>query len=191
MRKMENLKVKYLFDMGEVWHVYSDVGNQWIYHRMERVTEEIMKKNGENLPGPLGKLDILKQLEQECGRLKQQVEAVGEEKIVAEKLSEQQKKEMIEIHAQEKKDWDNALESLKEDIRRAEESERRIERELQMLKEKTSQEKETALAIQKEDFEKAYGELKDMAEDFQREGKLWRQRYLDLAYQMSPKGTRE
>jgi len=107
-----------LFDMGEVWHVYADVGNEWIYYRMEQVAEEALSKNGDTLPGPLGRLDAIKELE------------------LARK----------------------SLNEMKETLER-----------------------------QRTEFEKSYEELMKMAEELQKEGKLWRQRYLDLAYQVSPK----
>lgn len=108
--------MKYVFDMGEVWHVYADMGNQWTYYRMEQAAEEILNKKGDALPGPLGRLDLLKQLEEENRMYKEQI------------------------------------------------------------------------AQMKQQFEISYVELKEMAEKMQEEGRMWRQRYLDLAYQMSPKG---
>ena len=122
--------MKYLFDMGEVWHVYADVGNEWIYYRMEQVSEETLSKNGDTLPGPLGRLDAIKELE----------------------LAHKKHKELEEM--------------LKQERRRAAEA---VER-------------------QREEFEKSYTELMKMTEELQNEGKMWRQRYLDLAYQVSPKG---
>ena len=77
--------VKYLFDMGEVWHVYADVGEQWIYHRMERSSEEILDKKGDALPGPLGKLDLIQQLEKKCSKLE------AEQREVSRKLEETHK----------------------------------------------------------------------------------------------------
>ena len=44
-----------------------------------------------------------------------------------------------------------------------------------------------ALEAQRRQFEQSYAELQKMAEEFQWEGKQWRQRYLDLAYQVAPK----
>ncbi len=114
--------MKYLFNMGEVWHVYSDVGKQWVYQRLEQMGEEILEKDGDNLPGPLGRLDLLKELENECGVIKKQLT-----------------------------------------------------------------EKQQALDAQKASFEKSYAELQKVAEELQKEGKLWRQRYLDLAYQVAQK----
>ena len=64
--------MKYLFDMGEVWHVYADVGDQWIYHRMELVSEEMLDKKSNTLPGPLGKLDLIQQLEKKCRNLEEE-----------------------------------------------------------------------------------------------------------------------
>ncbi len=122
------MEMKYLFDMGEVWHVYSDVGNQWIYQRLEQTGEEILEKSGDNLPGPLGRLDLLKKLENECDVIKKQLAEKQQE------LAEKQK----------------------------------------------------ALDAQKASFEKSYAELQHMAEELQKEGKIWRQRYLDLAYQVAP-----
>jgi len=122
--------MKYLFDMGEVWHVYADIGNEWIYYRMEQVEEETLSKNGEALPGPLGRLDELKRLELLCKSLEEKVR-------IAELEKERAKEELVKRSAE---------------------------------------------------FEKNYAELTNFAEELQKEGKLWRQRYLDLAYQVSPKG---
>lgn len=104
--------MKYLFDMGEVWHVYADMGNQWMYCRMEQVEEETLEKNNTELPGPLGRMDMLKQLEEQNHLYKEQLE----------------------------------------------------------------------------EAKASYAELKELAEKMQEEGRIWRQRYLDLAYQLSPKG---
>lgn len=125
--------MKYLFDMDDVWHLYIDVGNQWIYHRMERVGEEILNKNGEELPGPLGRLDALKQLEEAYAAMKEQT------------ILLQREKEQLQVS------MENTLEQ------------------------------------QKREFEKNYNDLKKMTEEMQKEGRLWRQRYLDLAYQVSHK----
>ena len=154
--------MKYLFDMGEVWHVYSDVGSQWIYHRLEQKNEEILDKNGENLPGPLGKLDILKQLEAECSRLKEQAERLQKENCQMQDTLKQEKEkaEQIKIRAEEK---------------------------LYQEKKRSAEQTESLFAEQKEKFEKSYAELKNMAEELQKEGRMWRQRYLDLAYQVRPK----
>lgn len=122
--------MKYLFDMGEVWHVYADIGDEWIYCRMEQVSEKTISKSEDVLPGPLGRLDELKQLELSCKSM--------EEKVRIAELAEERAKE--------------------------------------------------ELAKRSEEFDKKYAELMNLAEELQKEGKLWRQRYLDLAYQVSPKG---
>ncbi len=166
--------MKYLFDMGEVWHVYSDVGRQWIYQRLEQTGEEVLEKSGENLPGPLGRLDILKELENECERLRMQI---IEQEEVRENLENQYEKEK---------------EKLKQKNIQAKEENREVQQKIEVLKKQMVQlredyikEQSKALAIQKSSFEKSYTELQTMAEEFQKEGKLWRQRYLDLSYQIS------
>ena len=147
--------MKYLFDMGEVWHVYADVGNQWIYYRMEQVSEEMLDKKSDTLPGPLGRLEMLQQLEKKCERLEEEREKMRqeaqdarmqyEELLSSVRKSQSEKQEMQDLHAR-------------------------------------------ALEAQRRQFEQSYAELQKMAEEFQREGKQWRQRYLDLAYQVAPKG---
>ena len=114
--------MKYLFDMGEVWHVYADVGNQWIYNRMECVSEEMLDKKSDALPGPLGKLDLIQQLEKRCRDLETERNEVSRE-----------------------------------------------------LEETRNQ------------YQQAYTNLQKIAEEIQKEGKQWRQKYLDLAYQTSQK----
>ena len=143
--------MKYLFDMDDVWHLYIDAGNQWIYHRMERTGEEILDKNSDNLPGPLGRLDALKQLEEVCDGLKNQTIILEKEK--------QQLQASMEKQQQEIKEWQQRLHKKTQDT----------------------------LEQQKREFEKNYNELKKMTEEMQKEGRLWRQRYLDLAYQVSHK----
>lgn len=75
----ERHDMKYLFDMGEVWHVYADVGDQWIYNRMECVSEEMLDKKSDVLPGPLGKLDLIQQLEKKCRDLETERNEVSRE----------------------------------------------------------------------------------------------------------------
>ena len=96
--------MKYLFDMGEVWHVYADVGNEWIYYRMEQVAEEALSKNGDTLPGPLGRLDAIKELELEHKslnemkeRLQQYKENAAREKEEARTEFEKSYKELMKM----------------------------------------------------------------------------------------------
>ena len=144
--------MKYLFDMGEVWHVYADMGNQWIYYRMEQVAEETLEKNGTDLPGPLGRMDLLKQLEEQNKLYKEQKEAYEKQYYEMQKTLEEAK-----IH-------------------------------LQQEKERIEVQKKQEIEYMKQQFETSYVELKELAEEMQEEGRIWRQRYLDLAYQVSPKG---
>lgn len=109
--------MRYLFEMGKTWHIYADMGNEWVYYRLERTAEEVIDKNGEALPGPLGRMELFQELE---------------------KQADEGKKQIVQ---------------------------------------------------QKEAFQKSYEELQKLAEELQAEGKMWRQRYLDLAYQVSPKGV--
>ena len=144
--------MKYLFDMGEVWHVYADMGNQWIYYRMEQVAEETLEKKGEELPGPLGRMDLLKQLEEQNKLYKEQKEVYEKQYYEMQKILEEAK-----IH-------------------------------LQQEKERIELQKRQEIEYMKQQFETSYVELKELAEEMQEEGRVWRQRYLDLAYQVSPKG---
>ncbi len=144
--------MKYLFDMGEVWHVYADMGNQWIYYRLEQVSEESIEKNGAELPGPLGRLDLLKQLEEQNQIYKEQKEAYEKQYYEMQKTLEESQIQM---------------------------QQEREHLELQKKKE---------IEHMKQQFETSYVELKELAEKMQEEGRVWRQRYLDLAYQVSPKG---
>ncbi len=179
--------MKYLFDMGEVWHVYSDVGKQWVYQRLNRVSEEILEKDGENLPGPLGKLDILKQLEQECTALKQQMLQLQQENQRLEKSradAQSEIKERERIFQEKESQQKEALLQTEEQKRQQEERHRQ---ELEQWKKTLRTESITELEKQRNDFEQSYTELKTLAEDLQKEGKIWRQRYLDLAYQVAPK----
>lgn len=144
--------MKYLFDMGEVWHVYADMGNQWIYYRMEQVEEETLDKNGTELPGPLGRLDLLKELEEQ-------------NKIC---------KERVKVYEKQHYEMQKTLEEAK--------------MQLQQEKERIELQKKQEIEHMKQQFEASYVELKELAEKMQEEGRVWRQRYLDLAYQVSPKG---
>lgn len=144
--------MKYLFDMGEVWHVYADIGNQWIYYRMEQVNEEAIDKNGADLPGPLGRLDMLKHLEEQMKLCTEQVK-------VYEKQYDEMKKALEEAKVQ-----------------------------MQQERARAELQKKTEIDQTKQQFETSYAELKELAEKMQEEGRIWRQRYLDLAYQVSPKG---
>ena len=141
--------MKYLFDMGEVWHVYADVGNQWIYYRMEQVSEEMLDKNSNTLPGPLGRLEMLQQLEGTCKRLELECEKLSAELNMERKENREQYEQMCK---EQKQKYEQGLEA------------------------------------QREMFERKYAELQKMAEELQTEGRQWRQRYLDLAYQVAPKG---
>lgn len=130
LEKRKERIVQYIFKSADVWHVYEKIEDTWVYQRMQMVSEEVVKKEGEELPGPLGRLDRVQELEQQ---LKQ-------EQIYA-KQQEQLRKQQ-----------------------------------------------EQKMQQQQKEFEKSYKELQKLAEDMQEEGRLWRQRYLDLAYQISPKG---
>ena len=59
---------------------------------------------------------------------------------------------------------------------------------LQQEKERIELQKKKEIEYMKQQFEASYVELKELAEKMQEEGRIWRQRYLDLAYQVSPKG---
>ena len=59
---------------------------------------------------------------------------------------------------------------------------------MQQEREYLELQKKTEIEQTKQQFETSYAELKEMAEKMQEEGRMWRQRYLDLAYQVSPKG---
>lgn len=122
--------MQYIFKTDDIWHVYEKQQQRWVYYRMEQVSEEIVEKQAQELPGPLGRLDRLRELEEQL---------------------------------------------------KLEQSEMEKQRQLR-------QQSEAEAAIQKQEFEKAYAELQKLAEQMQEEGRLWRQRYLDLAYQVSPKG---
>ena len=151
--------MKYLFDMGEVWHVYADMGNQWIYYRMDQKIKEVIEKDGDDLPGPLGRLELFQHLEEECQDLSNQLELKKQElESVQKEISCKQQQLYSEI-------------------------EKLYEEKQQMIEEKKNE-----LHIQRQQFETAYMELQKIAEGLQQEGKQWRQRYLDLAYQISPKG---
>ncbi len=190
--------MKYLFDMGEVWHVYSDVGKQWIYQRLERVNEEILDKNGDNLPGPLGKLDILKQLEGERDGLRRQLEQKEQEwkaaleetckvREEAQRAREAAAAEALQIRSQlefEIREAEKEVVKLQQELEREKMT---AKEEIGKVRERFGQESMEAMTRQKSDFERSYRELQTMAEELQKEGKLWRQRYLDLAYQVSPK----
>lgn len=144
--------MKYLFDMGEVWHVYADMGNQWIYYRMEQVGEETLDKEGNKLPGPLGRLELFDQLEKQCRIYKEQTERCETE------------------------------------CRELEEKFKKLQMQMQQEKQAIEEEKKKEVANMRQQFEASYAELQKLAEDMQEEGRKWRQRYLDLAYQQSPKG---
>lgn len=122
--------MQYIFKTEDIWHVYEKREQGWSYAKLQQVSGEVIDREGEELPGPLGRLDMLQELENQL------------------------KVERAELQKQQK-----------------------LQKEL-----------EEANAQQKQEFEKAYAELQKLAEQMQEEGRLWRQRYLDLAYQVSPKG---
>ena len=180
--------MKYLFDMGEVWHVYADVGNQWIYYRMEQVSEEMLDKKSDTLPGPLGRLEMLQQLEKECRRLEAEREEMSRT-LHVERTESNRAREI------EREEMNRTLEEEREKMRQEVQDARMQYEELLSSVRKSQSEKQEmqdlharALEAQRRQFEQSYTELQKMAEEFQREGKQWRQRYLDLAYQVAPKG---
>ena len=119
---------------------------------MEQVSEESIEKNGTELPGPLGRMDLLKQLEEQNKLYKEQKEAYEKQYYEMQKTLEEAKIQ------------------------------------LQQEKERIELQKKKEIEYMKQQFETSYVELKKLAEEMQEEGRVWRQRYLDLAYQVSPKG---
>lgn len=122
--------MQYIFKMEQIWHVYEKQENRWVYQKMQQVSGEVIDQEREELPGPLGRLDMLQELEKR----------LEEEKAL--NIKQQQLLEQVQQQA----------------------------------------------AKRKQEFETAYTELQQLAEQMQEEGRMWRQRYLDLAYQVSPKG---
>lgn len=136
--------MRYLFEMGKTWHIYADMGDEWVYYRLERTQEEVLDKKAEMLPGPLGRLELFQELENQ---------------VKEEKARVQEEKKLVEAERMRTEAQKETAKKLMEEAQR-----------------------------QKKEFERSYEELQKLAEELQEEGKLWRQRYLDLAYQVSPKG---
>lgn len=122
--------MQYIFKTADTWHVYEKKEGVWVYQKMQMISEEVVDQEGETLPGPLGRLDSVQELE---GKLRQEQQNVKQQEI---------------LRKQQEQEWNK----------------------------------------RQQEFKHAYAQLQKMAEELQEEGRMWRQRYLDLAYQVSPKG---
>lgn len=122
--------MQYIFKTADTWYVYEKKEGVWVYQKMQMISEEVVDQEGETLPGPLGRLDSVQELE---GKLRQEQQNIKQQEI---------------LRKQQEQEWNK----------------------------------------RQQEFEHAYAQLQKMAEELQEEGRMWRQRYLDLAYQVSPKG---
>lgn len=71
--------MQYIFKTADTWHVYEKKEGTWIYQKMQMISEEIVDREGEELPGPLGRLDRIQVLEERL--LQQQQYAEQQEKL--------------------------------------------------------------------------------------------------------------